>query len=1155
MKCVNISSDGPGAAARQTPRPAHPPIPRLFAAWVGALSLAVLLAWPSRAPAQETYLPWTEGTAQPVRFAPGLALSTYYGSVQRTYDEWKAAGIWNWVNVERGHWLMMYVPYIAWRDFYQDHNVRPSKPADPNDPAYRWAALDNLLAVEAIRTKEVRLLFRLMFKVKGNTPRWLVDGRGVVNHEDNGLGGAVLADDSTTDGLPAWHREYVEKEWRYFATAFGKRYKNRTELAGIIMDEIYLATVSNWPSDLTSNDQYSRGYDEACIDLAAAMPNTAIVVYQVWSWQRKERLESVVNIGFGCADARLWETEVSQDGPWHPDDSPAAEGSGYYRSAQTYNYAARSPQGGMPHFWMVGAEPNGWKQTGSIPAVCGGKNNILGYPTGTKKACHEIDPAYFMQYHAGVPRKPNGYPGLNNVPGIIHAAWLQVSDLPTSSRCSTGDAPRSKPDWATAFAMLGPQGLDCIPEEPYGWESQIGPPGGLTRVQIHHNEDDAEERLDSGQVSLYSSDLELVRDAADQLVGLRFPNVPLPQAASVASAYLEFATDEPSEETTSLTIRGQAADHAAPFAASAANLSARSRTTARTAWAPGQWSTIGKLRQTPDIAAVIQEIVNRPGWQPGNALVILISGTGRRVAASVDGSPGGAPLLVVTCSTPSTPAAPSALSAAALAADAVRLAWQDNSSNEAGFKIDRRQSGTDDWVRIATTGANATTYTDSGLPAGTKFYYMVKAANAEGNSPYSSVAAVTTPEPPPVAPANLVARVAGSTRIALSWADRSGNETGFKIDRRQSGTTPWVRIATAAANGSAWSDTGLPPDTRFYYLIKATNAGGDSAYANRADATTLNGTAGGSVWRYRKGTAEASNPATVWRGVGFDDSGWASGAAPFGYGDGPYGTELTDMQGRYACLFLRHTFQVDRPAAVAELHLNVTYDDGFIIWLNGQEVARQNVGGSAGDFHSFNGVASDAVGNGTPWRAVLTGAALPELRSGANVVAVQVFNASLADSSDLTFDGSFSVVASALSVASDEEGDGMPDAWEASHLSKLPDPSDRTDQSDPDADGLSNLAEYIAGTDPADPADAFEADVRLQSGRIVVSFATVPAAGTGYEGCTRRYVLEQRPVADVANWVPVPGYQDITGDGQTVRYLPPSGEPRIYRARVWLQDR
>jgi len=64
----------------------------------------------------------------------------------------------------------------------------------------------------------------------------------------------------------------------------------------------------------------------------------------------------------------------------------------------------------------------------------------------------------------------------------------------------------------------------------------------------------------------------------------------------------------------------------------------------------------------------------------------------------------------------------------------LRLTWQDNSSTEAGFLIERRVQGTAQWVQIATRTANVTSYTDTTVSAGTTYCYRVRAFNAVGRS-------------------------------------------------------------------------------------------------------------------------------------------------------------------------------------------------------------------------------------------------------------------------------------------------------------------------------------------------------------------------------------------------------------------------------------
>jgi hypothetical protein len=65
------------------------------------------------------------------------------------------------------------------------------------------------------------------------------------------------------------------------------------------------------------------------------------------------------------------------------------------------------------------------------------------------------------------------------------------------------------------------------------------------------------------------------------------------------------------------------------------------------------WQTVGAAgpgQLTPNLASVLQEVVNRPGWASGNALSVIVTGTGRRAAESFEG--GAPPVLRVTYGTP-----------------------------------------------------------------------------------------------------------------------------------------------------------------------------------------------------------------------------------------------------------------------------------------------------------------------------------------------------------------------------------------------------------------------------------------------------------------------------------------------------------------------
>jgi parallel beta-helix repeat protein len=94
----------------------------------------------------------------------------------------------------------------------------------------------------------------------------------------------------------------------------------------------------------------------------------------------------------------------------------------------------------------------------------------------------------------------------------------------------------------------------------------------------------------------------------------------------------------------------------------------------------------------------------------------------------------------------------------------------------------------------------------------------------------------------PAAPTALTATTISSSQINLVWSDNSSIETGFEIDRAtNAGFTAGLTTTTAAANAEAYSSTGLTAGTTYYFRVRATNADGDSANSNTANATTSAG--------------------------------------------------------------------------------------------------------------------------------------------------------------------------------------------------------------------------------------------------------------------------------------------------------------------------
>jgi hypothetical protein len=172
---------------------------------------------------------------------------------------------------------------------------------------------------------------------------------------------------------------------------------------------------------------------------------------------------------------------------------------------------------------------------------------------------------------------------------------------------------------------------------------------GSWQGRLSAADDDAEQDIIGLDTDLGSGDLELGFDATvQQLVGLRFRDVSIPAGANLQGASLQFEADEVSSGPATLRIEAEAVDDAAPLQELPNDLGARVRTSSAVDWSPADWLSkgdVGPAQQTPDLSPLLEEIVQRPGWASGNAIVLLVSGTGVRTAESVEGSPAGAPLL------------------------------------------------------------------------------------------------------------------------------------------------------------------------------------------------------------------------------------------------------------------------------------------------------------------------------------------------------------------------------------------------------------------------------------------------------------------------------------------------------------------------------
>ena len=135
------------------------------------------------------------------------------------------------------------------------------------------------------------------------------------------------------------------------------------------------------------------------------------------------------------------------------------------------------------------------------------------------------------------------------------------------------------------------------------------------------------------------------------------------------------------------------------------------------------------------------------------------------------------------------PAAPSNLTATSTSSSQINLAWTDNATNETGFKIERKTGSGGTYSQIATAGAGATGYSNTGLTAGTTYYYRVRATNAAGDSAYSNEASATSLAIPAFRAAASKGAASGSLVINKPTGTASGDVMVASISVRPNTAT------------------------------------------------------------------------------------------------------------------------------------------------------------------------------------------------------------------------------------------------------------------------------------------------------------------------------------------------------------------------------
>ncbi len=190
------------------------------------------------------------------------------------------------------------------------------------------------------------------------------------------------------------------------------------------------------------------------------------------------------------------------------------------------------------------------------------------------------------------------------------------------------------------------------------------------------------------------------------------------------------------------------------------------------------------------------------------------------------------------------PAAPTGLSAFRASATQVNLAWTDNANNERNYLVARSTSVSGPFTDVAALGINVTSWSDTGLNAGTVYYYQVRAQNSGGTSAVSNTATA------PTMPVDVIVDNSdpGFTK-SVNWingtsaVDKYGSDYWYRSTASVSDAATWSYSVPQTRNYEvyAWWSQGSNRSTTAPYVVYYTGGASSTVYKNQQT--------GGGAWQ------------------------------------------------------------------------------------------------------------------------------------------------------------------------------------------------------------------------------------------------------------------------------------------------------------------
>ncbi|SFD46542.1 Secreted phosphatase, PhoX family [Chitinophaga sp. CF118] len=545
-----------------------------------------------------------------------------------------------------------------------------------------------------------------------------------------------------------------------------------------------------------------------------------------------------------------------------------------------------------------------------------------------------------------------------------------------------------------------------------GWKADTAGVIGAT-FQVSAGSDDAEQDITAGTMYLTSSDLEFTKDgASDQLLAVRFAGVTIPQGAVINSAYLQFTVDEVNTTGDVNVLLGvENVDNPLTMSTFDYDIYHRIMYYGDTViWKPAAFTTVGEAgvnQRTPDISGLLQTIVDRPNWTPGNAVLFSMidpaaaripgytANTAKRVAQAYENNPSNAARLVVNYIIPHkyyngkfpVPAKTS-WKYHDKGIDLKDSSWTAINYNDSAWAFGDGIFGYGD--------GNESTTLNYGTDAAHKrtTYYLRHIFKVDDRTQYDSLlfdvlrddGAIVYVNGTEAFRMNMPSGSIGYNTYASSTVN-DGDETKYFRTKTANLLKNGINVIAVELHQSSASSSDLSFDMSVGYELPPL---GPAVYP----------LAKGSAWNYLD--TGVSLDAEAWKDTTYNDTSWPEGKGPLGYGD-PMTTTISygpDNANKIITDYFRRAIIIDTSSIADFVEIGLRRDDGAVVYINGNEVIRDNMPAGTIDYKTISVNTIDGAAETTYYTFRLPKSVFI---SGKNQIAVEVHNRN-GQSSDLGFD-------------------------------------------------------------------------------------------------------------------------------------------------------